>query len=161
MKFSFYFYFLIGNLGCILTRQLFWLNHWCFSIFNCFPCICLQYVLLIVNVCLSSAILVIFCCSGDYKAYSLPCFVRRGWFFSRWSAGTCAFPLICVSRTFNSTLVWWYVLTFSNYYHTYLVCNWHCRYQRSTTAISVGKTYFYLGVMYGRIWCWLEQMSAL
>ena len=39
---------------------------------------------------------------GDNKAYTLPCSVRWGWFFSWWTPGASTFPVLCVSRFWTS-----------------------------------------------------------
>ena len=93
--------------------------------------------------------------TGYHKAYSLPCPVRWRWFFSRWSTGTCAFPVICVSRYLALMIasIACFELEFAGTILLNYTCA-KCRYQRSTTAISVGNAELIIAR------CWCNQLNS-
>lgn len=98
--------------------------------------------------------------SGNNKANPLPCSFGSSWLYSGWYAGAGSFIVLCVSSCLVcvSWLIshWWctsYVLTVIAL----------CRYQRSTTAISVGKLFdfhVYCRVEF-RILCWSYDLVGM
>lgn len=91
---------------------------------------------------------------GDYSAYPLSCSVWRTWVFSRWLARTGSFSVLCVS--FLSSHIFLEFAQWIRSQETISFCIFICqvvsasfkpdsllwilyRYQRSTTAISVGN----------------------
>lgn len=80
---------------------------------------------------------------GNNEAHPLPCSVRRGWFFCWWSPGFGALSVVCVSILYiplDSIIVirWSPVPAISVTLNRFIR---FFSYQRSTTAISVGKAF--------------------
>lgn len=71
--------------------------------------------------------------SGNFETNTLSCFARWDRFFCWWYAGACSFTLLCVRE--KSLCV-----RCACHIHSNLLL-WSFRYQRSTTAISVGTSF--------------------
>lgn len=80
---------------------------------------------------------ILICCwwSGNFKANTLPCSIWWNWLFKWWIAGTSALTFLCVSISLLIASLLCFKL--SEYSSNY-ICKIF-RYQRSTTAISVGN----------------------
>ena len=76
--------------------------------------------------------------TGNFKASTLSCLARWDWFLSRWLAKSCPLSFICVSLQFR--IAAYPLRKCENHQLTRLLYDFIlCRYQRSTTATSIGN----------------------
>lgn len=76
--------------------------------------------------------------TGNFKASTLSCLARWDWFLSRWIAKSCPLSFICVSLQFR--IAAYPLWKCENHQLTGLFYDFIlCRYQRSTTAVSIGN----------------------